>query len=197
MGEAAEKIVYSYAEYLAAEEKSDVKHEWLNGEIIEMPRGIGEPMRPGEHARLAASLIQHLANALKGKPCKVYSSDLRVKVEETGLCTYPDVSVACGHVETAADDRHALINPIVLVEVLSESSEAYDRGEKFSHYRRIPSLQEYVLVSQKSKRLEVFRRGPDGGWILFDARPGESLVLASLGVSISVDEVYFDPMAGK
>lgn len=191
MGEAAEKIVYSYAEYLAAEEKSDVKHEWLNGEIFCMAGGTEE------HARLALNMGAELRAALKGKPCKVYSSDLRVKVEETGLCTYPDVSVACGHVETAADDRHALINPIVLVEVLSESSEAYDRGEKFSHYRRIPSLQEYVLVSQKSKRLEVFRRGPEGGWILFDARPGESLVLASLGVSISVDEVYFDPMAGK
>lgn len=190
MGEAAEKITTSYAEYLAAEEKSDVKHEWLNGEIYDMAGGTPE------HSRLAANFIQHLANALKGKPCKVFTSDLRVKVETTGLSTYPDLSVACGHLEFASDDKNALVNPMVLVEVLSDTSEAYDRGDKFLHYRRIPSLQEYVLVSQRGPRIEVFRRGSGGTWVFYEAGPGESVALESLGVSLSVDEVYFDPMVG-
>jgi Uma2 family endonuclease len=189
MGNAAEKIHYTYAEYLAAEEKSELKHEWLNGEIFCMAGGTPE------HAALAASVSRELGNALQSRPCRVFSSDLRVKIKATGLSTYPDISVVCGQLELDAEDRNAVLNPLLLVEVLSESSEGYDRGEKFAHYRRIPSLREYVMVSQQNQRIEVYRRSPEGLWILHEAGPGENIELASLGCSLSVDEIYKNPLA--
>jgi Uma2 family endonuclease len=125
----------------------------------------------------------------------VFAADLRVRVESTGLTTYPDVSVVCGKLETASEDALAVVNPTVLIEVLSDSSEAYDRGEKFAHYRRIPSLREYVLLSQREPRIEVHRLNASGHWELHEALAGESIELASLGCRIAVDEVYRDPLA--
>lgn len=191
MGSAAEKVTYTYAEYLAAEEKSDTKHEWLNGEIFCMAGGTLE------HARLAMGIGAELRKALEGKPCNVFSSDLRVKVQATGLSTYPDITVVCGKPETAPDDANAVVNPIVLVEVLSDATEGYDRGEKFAHYRRIPTLRDFVLVSQKVQRLEVFQRSGEGAWIMTEANPGESIRLESLGCSIPVDAVYQNPVAAE
>ena len=130
----------TYAEYLAAEAVSEVRHEYLNGEVWAMAGGTPE------HAALAAAMIRELGASLRGKPCRPFSSDLRVHIPDAGLSTYPDVSVVCGQLETAPDDKDAVTNPIVLVEVLSESTEGYDRGAKAAHYRRIPSLREYVLV---------------------------------------------------
>jgi Uma2 family endonuclease len=178
----------SYAEYLAAEQRSEVRHEYLHGEVSAMAGGT--PL----HAALAAALIQHLGNALRGKPCRVYSSDLRVRIRETGLTTYPDLSVVCGKLETDVEDATAVINPVVLIEVLSESSEAYDRGAKAAHYRRIPSLREYVLVSQVEPAIEVFRRNERGNFELLEARKGERFELASLDVALDVDTIYADPL---
>ena len=113
-----------------------------------------------------------------------------MRIPETGLSTYPDLSVVCGELETAPDDKDAITNPILLVEVLSDSTEAYDRGAKWAHYRRIPSLREYVLVSQGEPRVEVFRRIEAGRWELLEARPGETIELASLGVRLDVAAVY-------
>jgi len=189
MTQPAEKLTMSYAEYTAAEEKSETKHEWLNGEVFAMAGGTPE------HAGLAASLIRELGSALRGRPCRVFSADLRVKVQATGLATYPDASVVCSKLETAGDDPHAVVNPVVLVEVLSDSSEAYDRGQKFAHYRRIPSLREYVLVSQHEPRIEVQRLNEAGRWELHEAGAGESVELASIGCRLSVDDVYRDPLA--
>jgi Uma2 family endonuclease len=110
------------------------------------------------------------------------------------MATYPDVSVVCGQLETASDDPNAAINPKLLVEVLSESTEAYDRGSKAAHYRRIHSLQEYVLVSQDEPRIEVYRRNNEGGWTLYEARLGEKLELRSIGVSLDVTAVYENPL---
>ena len=112
-----------------------------------------------------------------------------------GLSTYPDVAVVCGQLATAADDEHAAVNPVVLVEVLSETTEGYDRGAKAAHYRRIPSLREYVLVSQAEPRIEVHRRTDSGRWEILDARPGESIELASLGIRLDVAAVYANPLA--
>jgi Uma2 family endonuclease len=186
---AAEVPAMSYAEYVAAEATSECKHEWLRGEVFAMAGGTPE------HAALALSVGAELRAAMRDRPCRVFSSDLRVKVESTGLSTYPDVSVVCGKLQTASDDALAVVNPTVLIEVLSDSTEAFDRGEKFAHYRRIPSLREYVLLSQRERRIEVHRLNASGHWELHEALVGESIELTSLGCRLAVDEVYRDPLA--
>jgi Uma2 family endonuclease len=168
----------TYAEYLVAEAASDVRHEYLNGEVWAMAGGTPE------HSALAAAMIAQLSASLRGKPCRTFSSDLRIRIVDTGLSTYPDVSVVCGQLETAPDDK----------EVLSESTEGYDRGAKAAHYRRIPSLREYVLVSQAEPRIEVFRRATSGRWELLEARPGETIELASLGCRLDVAALYANPL---
>lgn len=178
----------TFAEYVAAEARSEVRHEFIDGCVYAMAGGTPE------HAALGAALARELGLALRGKPCRVFSSDLRVRIDATGLTTYPDLSVVCGKLETSPYDRQALLNPIVLVEVLSESSEAYDRGRKAANYRRIETLAEYVLVSQSEPLIEVHRRNERGHFELFEARKGQHVELASLGISISVDAVYEDPL---
>ena len=178
----------TYAEYLAAEAVAEVRHEFLNGEVWEMAGGTPE------HSALAAAVIGELRSALRGKPCRVFTSDLRVRIPQTDLATYPDLSIVCGQLETAPDDKDAITNPIVLVEVLSDSTEAYDRGAKAAHYRRIASLREYVLVSQAEPRIEVQRRAEGGRWELLEARPGETIELSSLGVRLDVAAVYANPL---
>jgi Uma2 family endonuclease len=179
----------SYAEYLEREARSETRHEFLRGEIYDMAGGTPQ------HSALAAALAGELRAALRGKPCRVFSSDLRVHIPATGLTTYPDLSVVCGHLETHPDDPNAVTNPLVLVEVLSDSSEAYDRGPKAAHYRKLMSLREYVLVSQREPRIEIMRRGERGVWELHEASAGETIELASLGVKLSVDAIYEDPLS--
>jgi Uma2 family endonuclease len=147
-----------------------------------------------EHAGLAAAFAAEVATALRGKACRVYSSNVRVRVLATGLATYADISVVCVRLETAPDDPDAIVNPVVLVEVLSDSTEAYDRGAKAAHYRRIPSLREYVLVSQREPLVEVQRRAEGGRWELLEARSGETIELASLGVGLAVSAIYANPL---
>ncbi len=179
----------TYAEYVATEARGEVRHEFLDGCAYAMAGGTPE------HAALAAAIAGELRNALRGKSCRVFSSDLRVRVSKTGLTTYPDLSVVCGKLETAPEDPHALLNPVVLIEVLSESTEAYDRGAKASHYRRIESLAEYVLVSQSEPLIEVHRRNERGHFELIESRTGDFAELASLGIKISVDAVFENPLA--
>lgn len=189
MGQPAPKPYVTHAEYLALEERSPTKHEWLDGVIYDMSGGTPD------HAGLAAAVLGELRNQLRGKRCRVYTADLKVRVLATGLSTYADVSVICGALEVDPDDKNAATNPVVLVEVLSDSSEAYDRGQKFGHYRRIPSLAEYVLVSQHSPKIEVFRKNEAGKWVLAEeASAGEMAPLLSVGCALSVDEVYADPL---
>lgn len=178
----------SYTEYLRAEDASPIRHEYVRGRVFAMAGGTPE------HGALAAAVIRELGVALHKKKCRVYSSDLRVRVQETDLATYPDATVVCGKLETAQDDPNAVTNPTLLVEVLSDSTEAYDRGAKAAHYRRIPSLKEYVLVAQEEKRIEVYRRSPRGSWELFEARSGEGVELDSLGIRLDVDAVYENPL---
>ncbi|PRQ09716.1 Uma2 family endonuclease [Enhygromyxa salina] len=174
----------TYADYCELERAATVKHEYLRGEVFAMTGGTLE------HARLIGRVIHLLSRELASGPCRVFSSDARVRVEETDLDTYPDVSVVCGEPETSERSELALVNPVLLVEVLSDSTEAYDRGQKAAHYRRIPSLRGYLLVSQHEPRLELFVRRDDGGWSLFEASTGERLSIEFLAVSIAVDEVY-------
>ena len=147
-----------------------------------------------EHARLAANVIGKLRAALRGRPCAMFTSDARVRIEATDRATYPDVTVVCGRLEHAPEDPHSITNPVVIVEVLSDATEADDRGEKFTHYRRLVSLREYLLVSQRARRLEVYRRRDDR-WLLDEAGAGETLRLDSIDVALSVDEIYRDPLA--
>lgn len=179
----------SYEEYLAAEASAQRKHEYLHGEVYAMAGGTPE------HAALAMQVGAQLTIALADKRCRVYSSDLRVRVDATDLTTYPDLTVICDHFEPSPVDEHAAANPVLIVEVLSDSTEAYDRGEKFAHYRRLPSLREYLLVAQREPRLEVYRKNERGQWTLDEAGKGEQLELRSLGVTLATDLVYRDAFA--
>lgn len=185
----ASRTLMTYAEYIAAEEKSEIKHEYLRGEVFAMAGGTID------HGALAAAVIAALSGAMKGRPCRVFTSDVRVRIRETDLATYPDVSVVCGKLETDSEDPHAIVNPIVLVEVLSDSTEAHDRGEKAAHYRHIRSLREYVLVSQHTKRIEVYRKNELGRWELFEFEAGATAELQSVSCQLSVDDIYRDPLA--
>lgn len=178
---------YSYDEYLVLEKHSLVKHEYLAGEIYAMAGGT-----PG-HARLAAAVIALLGAQLRDG-CSVYSSDLRVRIDATDLSTYPDLSVICGPPRRAAADPDAVVNPIVVVEVTSPSTERYDRGVKLAHYQLLPSLQEILLVSHHEPRLTLYRR--DGtGWTETDYGPAESLELRSVSARLAIGDVYRNGVA--
>ncbi|MDI1430009.1 Uma2 family endonuclease [Polyangium sorediatum] len=187
MGEASRKLV-TFAEYIAFEEKAETKHEYRNGEIVAMAGG-----KP-EHGRLTMSVGLTLGKQLEGRPCATFSPDTRVRVLATGLATYPDVSVVCGKLEYDPEDKYSITNPIVLVEVLSPSTEAYDRGDKFYDYKQIPSLKEYVLVSSERRRIEVFRRQTDGSWSHHDTAEKGAAELTSIGCKLDLDEVYRNPL---
>jgi len=174
---------YTYQEYLAYEEASNVKHEFLDGEIYAMAGGSPE------HAALAVAIASSLSSQLNAKPCRVFSSDLRIRVAATGLATYPDVSVVCGPLQRATEWRDTVLNPTVLVEVLSDGTERYDRGEKFEHYKKIPSLKEYVLVSQKEALVELWSRAGDS-WSRQESPAGDRLVLHSIQCELVVDDLY-------
>lgn len=189
MAEPARKLMYTFAEYVAMEEASEQKHEYLDGEIFAMAGGTLE------HSQIATNVARLLGNQLLSRPCIVYNSDARVRVLATGLATYPDVTVVCGSIERHPENDHTVTNPVVLVEVLSDSTEGYDRGKKFAHYRRIASLREYVLVSQSSKRIDHYLRNDDGSWTLRSVEPPDVARLTSIGCELSLDEVYRDPLA--
>jgi Uma2 family endonuclease len=175
---------YSFAEYLALEESSNVKHEYFAGEIYGMPRGTPDD------AALAMNFGAALVSRLRDQPCRVFSSDLRVRVLATGLATYPDVTVVCGPLERDPESRTTVVNPRLIAEVSSDATEEYDRGDKLEHYKRIPSLAECVLISHREPRVEVWRRGPNDVWRREEASAGSRLRLESLGCEIAVDEIY-------
>jgi Uma2 family endonuclease len=180
----------TYAEYLAAEEGSTERHEYVAGEVFAMAGGTID------HGALAMAFGGELRVELAHKPCRVFSSDVRVRMRGSDYATYPDVTVVCGKLENAApEDKEAILNPVLLVEILSDSTEAHDRGEKAAHYRHIPSLKEYVFVSQRNPHIEVYRRNDADRWELFEFGAGQRVELASVGCSVSVDAVYRDPLA--
>ncbi len=186
MTEPAERLTYEA--YLELERTSARKHEFINGRVFAMAGGTVE------HARLQMALGRALGNALDGQPCAVFSSDLRVRIEATGRATYPDVTVVCNEREVASDDPDAIVNPTLIAEVLSKTTEAEDRGDKFAHYRRLQSLQEYLLVSETEPRVDVFRR--EGSKWSFEEYSGDAdIPLLSLGVTISLSTIYRDPLS--
>jgi Uma2 family endonuclease len=144
-----------------------------------------------EHAAICAAITVALGARLRaaGGACRVFSSDLRARVEKTGLCTYPDVSVVCHELLRDPESRTTVINPALLVEVPSDSTEAYDRGEKLEHYQQIPSLKAILLVSHRERKVDVFRRD-NGGWLAATARGGDVIALEPLGCSLPIDEIF-------
>lgn len=175
---------YSFAEYVRLSRDSNIKLEFFGGEIFAMAGGTPA------HAGLAVNVSFELARQLEGKPCRAFSSDLRIRVLTTGLATYPDLSVICGPLERDPEDRHGVVNPTVLVEILSHSTEDYDRHEKFENYARIPSLQEYVLVSHRERRIEILRRTSTGPWEHDEAGERGTMELKSIHCQLSVERVY-------
>jgi Uma2 family endonuclease len=182
----------TYADYVLSEATSEVKHEWLDGEVFAMAGGNPE------HAALAAAMQGVFSREHAGKPCRPFSSDLRVRVQATGLGTYPDITVVCNKLEVDPDDKNSVVNPTVLVEILSASTESYDRGKKFAHYKQIPSLAHYVLVATDRPYIEWLTRAPaeagTGVWIHRAAQAGERVVLSALDIGFDVDAIYSNPL---
>ncbi|MGO9837272.1 MAG: Uma2 family endonuclease [Polyangiaceae bacterium] len=175
----------SSAEYLALERAGEAKHELVNGEIVAMSGA--SPV----HNLITMNLGWRLGELLAAKPCIVLSSDQRVHVPATGLFAYPDLTIVCGRPELHPEDENTLVNPRVIVEVLSESTEAYDRGAKFAHYQSITSLEEYVLVSTREKRVEHYRRHGSGQWLLTVHVGDEARVaFPALGGDLPLASIY-------
>ena len=176
--------IMSEAEYLAFERESDTKHQYISGEIF----AISGTSRA--HNLITANTITGLHTQLMDSPCEVYPADMRVKVDAEGLYTYPDISVVCDEPQFLDDVVDTLLNPTVVIEVLSPSTESYDRG-KFQAYRKLPSLCEYVLISQDTPHIEYYRQQTDGQWVLTDLIGYETQVeLASIGCTLLLSTVY-------
>ena len=172
-------------DYLAFERASELRHELINGEIYAM---TGASL---EHNTISTNIVITLGIQLRGQSCDLYSSDMRVKISRTDYC-YPDVVVVCGTPELEDSHGDTLLNPVVVFEILSPSTEPYDRGEKFQRYRSIPSLQVYILVSQESPRLEMFtRHDSDGTWVLSEAMVlTDTLSIPVIDCTLPLSEVY-------
>lgn len=176
---------YTYADYVALELQSSTKHEFLDGEIYAMAGGSEE------HSALAAQVLRLLGNAVVERPCRVHTSDLRIYVEAVGLATFPDGSVIGGPLDQhGVSPAATALNPLILLEVTSPSSEEYDNGEKLELYRTIPSLRGYVIVSHRERRISVHSRIHEGEWTTRVAISGGRVTVGSLGADLLVDEVY-------
>jgi Uma2 family endonuclease len=187
--QAAQRTRVTDDEYIELERRAETKSELVNGEIVAMAGG--SPKHNALSLNVGAALRQRFRERRASSPCVAFSSDQRIHIEATGLYTYADVSVACSGARFHPKHRDTLINPKVIVEVLSMSTEAYDRGAKFAHYQTIPSFAEYVLVSQYERRVEHFRRLETGQWLLTVHTGDEArLVLPALGFEIPLGEIY-------
>ncbi len=174
---------YSIAEYLALERQAETKSEYLNGEIFTMAGASRE------HNLLVTAISATLYPPIKG--CELYASDMRVRVPATDLFTYPDLVVVCGEPELEDDHFDTLLNPTLLAEVLSPSTEDFDRGRKFAHYRTLPSLLGYLLVAQDRVHVEYFARQADGRWVLTEGDDMTTVLdLEGIGCRLALAEVY-------
>jgi len=172
-------------EYLALERKAEYKSEYLNGEIFAMTGASRK------HNLIAVNIVGILLPQLKGKPCELYVNEMRVKVTSAGLYTYPDVAVVCGEPKFEDEYVDTLQNPTLLIEILSKSTERYDRIAKSDYYRTLDSLAEHLLVAQEEYRIEQYTRQEEGHWLLAETRSLEGVVdLESIGCSLSLRDVY-------
>lgn len=183
---AAPQTRLSFDDWLAIERTAtDQRSEYVAGEVFTMAGGTEE------HNLIVANLVRELGNQLKGRPCRVYPSDMKVHIAAADLGAYPDVMVICGERQFHDARRDVVTNPTLIVEVLSESTEAYDRGEKFRHYRSLESLQAYLLLSQTQMQAELFVRQPDGTWSLRSYQDSETMIpLSVIDAELALAEVY-------
>ncbi|MBK8095143.1 MAG: Uma2 family endonuclease [Verrucomicrobiaceae bacterium] len=187
-------VRYSAEEYYDLEEEEAYKSEYYDGEIFSMAGGSPE------HSLIVMNLLRELGTRLKGKTCTPYDGNLRIQIPATGLITYPDVSVFCKKLEFDPKDKRqqTAINPTVLIEVLSKSTESYDRGKKSENYRQLESLKAYILVSQTSPHIELYERHGDGFWFLTEAKGlDQEIPIKPLGLKLPLAEVYDRIKFGK
>ena len=185
---AGSALRFTFREYLSVDEASSAKHEYLHGVILGMAGGTPE------HARLTAAVVTALGRALEGKPSVVFSEALRVRAVQTGFAGYPDVTVVCDELLRDPEDKNTVTNPTAVVEVLSPSTEDYDRGEKLRQYQSISSLRYVVFVHHDRVQLDVWSR--DGtAWSERSFRAGERATLHALGCKLDVAALYRDPLA--
>ena len=176
----------SVADYLSMERNSSEKHEFVFGEIFAM---TGASAR---HVEIVGNIAGDLRNQLRQRPCRVYSTDLRICVDSNHRYTYPDVVAICNQPQFLDDMLDTLLNPELIVEVLSESTRNYDRGDKFQQYRGISSFREYLLVDQERVHVERYSKQSDGMWTLWETDAiGAVVQLESVGVALAVSEIYF------
>ncbi len=175
----------SIEEYLEMENAADEKHEYYKGQIFAMS-GAKMP-----HNRITSNLLIALGLKLKGKKCQPYGSDARIHIESNTLFTYPDISIICGEIITLNNDDYNVLNPTVIIEVLSKSTKNYDRGEKFKLYRDITSLKEYILVDSESIHIEIFRLNENGHWELEEYNSlTETVIIKSIDETVFLSDIY-------
>ncbi|MBI2231888.1 MAG: Uma2 family endonuclease [Deltaproteobacteria bacterium] len=180
-----QKVRFTVAEYLSMDRDASEKHEFAFGETYAMG---GASAR---HVEIVGNIVSELRNHLRQRPCRVYSTDLRLRVDADHRYTYPDVVVVCGQPQFLDDQLDTLLNPDLIVEVLSESTRNYDRGDKFQQYRGIPSFREYLLVDQAKAHVERYSKQQDGTWSLWETGSLDHVVhLESIAVRLPVSEIY-------
>ena len=175
----------SAEDYLAWERRQETRHEYFDGETDAMTGASRE------HNLVCGNTFSALHAQLRGRPCKVYNNEMRVKVSETGMYTYPDIVAACAEPQFEDSEVDTLLNPVLIIEVLSDSTEQYDRGAKFRHYRTLPSLRDYLLVAQTECRVEHDVREASNSWLLTDYRSLDDRIdLASVGCGLLLRDMY-------
>ena len=175
----------SIEEYLEMENAADEKHEYYKGEIFAMS---GAKV---SHVIISDNILTVLKQKLKGKSCKPFGSDLRIHIEANTLFTYPDISIICGEIITLNNDDYNVLNPTVIIEVLSKSTKNYDRGEKFKLYRDIAALKEYILVDSESMHIEIFRLNKNDHWELEEYNsPADTVTIKAINETIFLSEIY-------
>jgi Uma2 family endonuclease len=187
VGNQMENLAYkkiTVADYLEMERNSVEKHEYYEGEIFAMAGA------KKNHNLIVSNLIATFHGQFRGRPCSVFPPDMKVAIDKYNHYTYPDVSIVCGESKFVNDSEDSLVNPKVIIEVLSESTEKYDRGKKFQSYRNISSLQEYVLVSTEYKKIEIFTKSKEDQWVLSESGESGTIKLNSIDCVLSLDDVY-------
>jgi Uma2 family endonuclease len=182
MGEPARKQAFTLQDFLVWDEAQPERHEFLRGEVFAQAGALRR------HNVVALNLAAMLHAQLRGKPCRPFVADMKVAIERADCCFLPDVVVTCS--EADRREERFVREPTLVIEVLSDSTAAFDRGDKFSAYQMLPTLRDYVLVDPQRRRIEVFRRSLGATWLYQPLEPGEALALASLGVELRWDEVF-------
>ena len=184
MSALSKSYYFTPEQYLDMERAAEYKSEYLDGQIYAMA-GAGR-----RHCLLSGNVAAQLGTQLWGKPCEVYINDMRVQADQSRQYFYPDGVVVCGEPQFRDGREDTLLNPTVVIEVLSRSTEAFDRGEKFLRYRQMESLREYLLVSQDERRIEQFTRQADGSWRLIETNADGAATLKSIGCTLALEDVY-------